>query len=145
MQKLVVLLIVALLSACSVPEYHDGWISGVKRGQKIRDLRTVPKHSTDLRELSLSLPILESRDSATLDVYYELSEAAPDKDVWHLPADGAQIPVTVTRLPNDANGLQKIRLSYSHVRDGNYAEFDSYETSLKRLEGEWEVTDHRKK
>ena len=139
MRYLMSYILLAFLSACSTAEYHEGWFSEVKRGQKIRDLRPVPQDSTDLREFALSLPILEGRDEHSINWFYEMSSAAPLQQEWELPADGAQSPATIIRLPNHADGSQQIDVHQASIPAGIPMKSTSILARLKRIDSGWLV------
>ena len=134
MRSLTFILLLLVLSACTLPQYHDKWISEGSEGEKMRDLRPVPEGSTDLREFALSLPILESRSQGSIDWYYDMSEAAPTQSTWELPTDGAQPPVTVRRLPSLKDGSQQIEIQL-HPLESQYDEY----YQLQRIKGGWMI------
>ena len=139
MRHFIFFALLAFLSSCSTREYHNEWISEVKHGQTIPDLRPVPKGSTDLREFALSLPILEGRDTDSINWFYEMSEPAPTQQIWELPVDGAQGAATIRRLPNHSDGQQQIELECSTVPDGVPMTSDITRAKLRRTENGWLV------
>jgi hypothetical protein len=132
MRYLVYFILLSILSSCGTAEYGSGWISDFKKGQKIEELRHVDKNSTDLREFALSLPILEGRTTDNIDWFYRMSDPASTEQEWELPADGAQSPATLIRLPNHKDGSQQIELNVFPLES---TEYDHYK--LKRIDKGW--------
>ena len=127
-----------LVSCDSVSKSPSG--VGFSKGEVIRDLRPlVPSETTDLREMAYTLPILEARDEYSMSWSYEMSEAAPTQPRWDLPADGAQAPVTIIRLPRHQNGAQQIEVQMHPIPTHTPYQV-SYFGRLRRIEGGWVVT-----
>lgn len=118
----------------------DGYATGFRRGHVVKDLRPLePSDSTDLREMAFTLPIIEVRDPTSFDWFYEMSESAPTQQTWDLPADGAQAPATLVRLPQHEDGSQQIELRLFPLPAGFPPKPASYYSRLKRIDGGWLV------
>jgi len=101
------------LYSCSVTQDPPVHVhpENFKAGQMLQDIRPLSSsRNTDLREMAFTLPIIESRNN--LDWYYEESESAVSSPRWNLPADGAQDPVVLVRLPRLEDGSQQIQMQY---------------------------------
>lgn len=132
-------LVFALCGCVSLSDDKE-WATGFHRGQIIQDLRPLkPSQSTDLREMAFTLPIIEVRDPTTFDWFYEMSEAAPTQETWDLPADGAQAPATLVRLPRHEDGSQQIELRLFPLPTGVPPKPVSHYSRLKRIDGGWLV------
>lgn len=143
MNYLLAAALVTILSACSSTKYHKGKFSEIENGYKLTDLRPVPKGSTDLREFALSLPILEGRDEDTINWFYEMSDPAPTQMKWELPADGAQDPATIKRLPVHTDGSQQIEvLQFNSPRETPMISVFT-NAKLKRVKDGWLVLESR--
>lgn len=135
--SIVILICSVLLVSCSTLQQSSGDIypENFKRGQVIRDQRALSAlNRTDLREMALTLPIIESRDH--LDWYYENSSSGLLVDRWELPADGAQDPAVLIRLPQHKDGSQQVELQYDPIP---IEETPTYHSILKRIDGGWKV------
>ena len=84
--------------------------------------------------MAFTLPIIESRDN--LAWYYEYSEPGVLVNRWELPADGAQDPALLVRLPKDKEGTQLIELQYNPIP---IEDTPTYFSILKRINGGWKV------
>ena len=91
---------------CSAPalRVHHGYATGFERGAIVADVRALPADSTDLREMALTLPILEDPSDHYRSLIYKHSESATSAESWDLFVDGAQSPVRVERLPLSRRG-----------------------------------------
>lgn len=122
---------------------REGYAVEFTEGQFVGDVRSLKDpDSTDLRELAMTLPILESPEA--LDWYYENSAPAITEDQWRLPADGAQGGVLVERLPSATNGAQRLRLTVNPIPLGVPPKGFQYVSELERREGGWLVLEAEK-
>lgn len=101
------------------------------------------KDSRDLRELALTLPIWESESEDSTKWVYENSSAAVDADQWITPADGAQSPVKLKRLPEAANGAQRIELWIPPSKVEPPPRNTSWTSVLRRQDEGWLVESAR--
>lgn len=129
--------------ASSPPPIHEGYATEFTEGEFVRDVRPLkPQDSTDLRELAMTLPILEMPDNP--EWYYEKSAPAVTEESWNLPGDGAQAGVRVERLPRSASGAQRIRLTISPLPMGDPLQGFRYVSMLERRDGGWMILEATK-
>ncbi|MGJ8643365.1 MAG: hypothetical protein ACSHX9_08170 [Luteolibacter sp.] len=118
---------------------HPRYWERMATGKILKDLRSVkPADTTDLRELALSLPIVESRSDSAYKFVYSSSKAAPDAETWIMPGDGAQYPVAIRRLKPGEGGALRIE-----VEMGLWLETIEHRhiARLERRKGGWFVLD----
>ncbi len=118
---------------------HPRYWETMATGNILKDLRSVkPADTTDLRELALSLPIVESRSDPAYKFVYSSSKAAPDAETWIMPGDGAQYSVEIRRLKPGEGGALRIE-----VEMGLWLDTIEHRhiARLERRKGGWLVLD----
>ncbi len=143
--KHVYLAIVPLIAmlGCSAPEerhtkIHQGDATSFEKGDFVPDVQPLsPSDSTDLREMALSLPILE----VTREFVYKNSKPANEASSWDLPADGAQMQVKIKRLESSSSGAQRVQMTMGpSLKDPNLMDNPKmWVSELERAEGGWKV------
>lgn len=125
----------------SVPRrVNMGFATTFEKGDFIPDRRPPkPRETKDLRELALTLPIWESESEGSTKWVYENSSAAVDVDHWTTPADGAQSSVKLKRLPEAANGAQRIEIWIPPSKVEPPPSNTSWTSVLQRRDGGWLV------
>jgi hypothetical protein len=128
------------LEANSPRRVNNGYATTFEKGDFVPDKRPLKsKDSRDLRELALTLPIWESESEGSTKWVYENSSAAVDVDHWTTPADGAQDPVKLKRLPEAANGAQRIEIWIPPSKVEPPPSNTSWTSVLQRRDGGWLV------
>ena len=121
----------------SGPEHATGFF----KGQFVRDVRPLtPPDTTDLREMALTLPILEDDSDYNTSLIYKNSKAAITTRTWDLPTDGAQPSVRIERLKPAANGAATIMMTMGpSVIDANPSNPTLWVSRLERVSRGWRV------
>ena len=124
-----------------VGKKHPEYWERMATGKELEDLRPVnPADTTDLRELALSLPIVETRSEAAYQYFYGSSKAAPEAGSWTLPGDGAQYPAEIRRLRPGESGRVRIEVEMGLWID---TVEHRHVARLERRTGGWSVLEGR--
>ena len=119
---------------------NTGYATTFKKGDFVPDRRPLEsKDSRDLRELALTLPIWESESDSSTRWVCENSSSAVDIDSWTTPADGAQSPVHLKRLPTSPTGAQRIEIWIPPSKVEPPPRNTSWTSVLQRRDGGWLV------
>ncbi len=130
----------------SVPErVNTGYVTTFEKGDFVPDRRPLrSKHTRDLRELALTLPIWESESEGSTKWVYENSSVATDADHWTTPADGAQSAVKLKRLPVSPSGAQRLEIWVPPSKADGPPRSVSWTSIVERRDGGWLVQSARK-
>ena len=136
-------LILLLLASCSTPSSDTtaNPHTGFEGSTIVSDVRPLePADSTDLREMALTLPILEDDSEYNLSLIHKNSQAATSAKTWDLPTDGAQAPVRVERLPPSPQGAPRIKMTIGPTTvDPNPSDPTLSVSKLERVPKGWRV------